>query len=62
LIHTPSSHCSVDVHVFWGATDPVSVTHPPPAATPVMQFDWSLVRETHAPASHCNVSVHVFGA
>jgi hypothetical protein len=58
--HTPSSHCSVDVHVFSGTMEPLSVRHPPLGSTPVLQLEGSLSRATHEPSSHCRVSVHVF--
>ncbi len=57
---TPSSHCSVDVHVFWGTTAPLSVMQAPLGSTALSQLAGSASRATHDPASHCRVSVQVF--
>lgn len=50
------------VQVFWGTTEPESVTQPPLGSTPVLQLEGSLERAIHSPLSHCNVSVQVFWA
>jgi hypothetical protein len=60
--HTPSLHCSVEVHVFCGTTEPLSVRQAPLASIPVLQLDGSLDRATQLPSLHCRVSVHVFVA
>ncbi len=50
------------VQVFWGTTEPESVTQPPLGSTPVLQLEGSLERAIHSPLSHCKVSVQVFCA
>jgi hypothetical protein len=51
----------VEVHVFCGATEPLSVMHAPLGSTLVSQLEGSLSRAIHEPLSHCRVSVQVFG-
>ena len=58
----PSSHCSVEVHVFCATTLPVSVRQLPPDSMPEVQLEGSFGREIQVPLSHWRVSVHVFCA